>query len=138
MERMVIGAMQVKGSDPDEKKEEIFNGFRRGQIKKLVTKPKIAAFGMNWQHTNYMTVFPTHSYEQYYQMLRRCWRFGQEKPVTAEIITSDTQANMLGNVRRKAVACEVMFTELVNEMNNALNVNRMTKFEKKEIIPSWL
>jgi hypothetical protein len=138
MERMVSGAVQIKGSDTDEKKEEVFTGFRKGHISKLVTKPKIAAFGMNWQHTSNMTFFPTHSYEQYYQAVRRSWRFGQKNKVTIDIISSDAQSGVIGNMKRKAHACEQMFSQLVAEMNNALSVNRTTKFTKTEELPSWL
>jgi hypothetical protein len=70
-------ACEIRGSMDLDKKEELLLGFFKGHINKLITKPKITAFGLNWQHCNHMTFFPTHSYEQHYQAVRRCWRFGQ-------------------------------------------------------------
>ena len=78
LEKIVKDAVQVSGKDSDEKKEEILTAFSNGQIKRLVTKQKIAGWGMNWQHCSHMTTFPSHSFEQYYQGVRRCWRFGQQ------------------------------------------------------------
>ena len=136
--KIIPGAVQVSGSDSDERKEEVFRAFRKGEVRVLVTKPKIAAFGMNWQHCNRMTYFPTHSFEQYYQAVRRCWRFGQKNPVHVDIVTSDAQAGVLANLNRKAEACETMFAQLIGHMNNAIHLDRMSKFTKKEEIPSWL
>jgi hypothetical protein len=138
LEQLIPGAVQISGSDKDDRKEEVFAAFRHGQITKLVTKPKIAAFGMNWQHCNRMTYFPSHSFEQYYQAVRRCWRFGQKSAVTVDAITSTGQANVIGNWRRKADICDAMFSELVAHMNNAIKLDRMTKFEGKAQVPSWL
>jgi hypothetical protein len=79
-----------------------------------VTKPAIGAWGLNWQHCNRMTFFPSHSYEQYYQAVRRCWRFGQTKPVTVDIITTEGGANALANLQRKADQADRMFEALVS------------------------
>lgn len=138
MARLVPGAVQVSGADTDDEKEEIFKAFRKGQIRVLVTKPKIAAFGMNWQHCRRMTYFQTHSFEQYYQAVRRCWRFGQTHPVKVDVIGTTAQAGVLGNLRRKSEACSTMFAELVAAMNNALRIDRMGRFDNSEKIPSWL
>ncbi len=138
LERLIPGAVQISGSDDDDRKEEVFDGFRKGHIKKLVTKPKIAAFGMNWQHCNHMTYFPDHSFEQYYQSVRRFWRFGQKMPVRVDTITSQSNMGVTRNMRRKAEAAEVMFAEIVQQMNNALGVRRMREFANQEVIPSWL
>lgn len=138
VEGMIPGAVQVSGSDADERKEEVFDAFRRGQVKYLVTKPKIAAFGMNWQHCADMAYFPSHSFEQYYQAVRRCWRFGQTKPVNVAMFTSSAQSGVLANLQRKASACDTMFTQLVAEMMNAIKIDRMQKFNTKETVPSWL
>lgn len=138
MEKLLPGAVQVKGADSDEKKEEILDAFRTGQIKRLVTKPKIAAFGMNWQHCSHMTYFATHSFEQYYQAVRRCWRFGQKSPVKVDVIATQAQAGVLQNMQRKGEACEAMFTQLVECMNRALELDRMSTFKIKEELPTWL
>lgn len=138
LEELIPGAVQVSGSDKDERKEEVFSAFRHGQITKLVTKPKIAAFGMNWQHCDSMVYFASHSFEQYYQAVRRCWRFGQKKPVNVRLVTSSRQTGVLGNLQRKSSACDVMFNQLVAEMNNAISMDRMQKFTKSEDMPAWL
>ena len=102
--KLVPGAVELSGSDDDDRKEEIFEAFRHGQIKKLVTKPKIAAFGMNWQHCHHMTYFPDHSFEQYYQSVRRFWRFGQKHAVRVDTITSQSNMGVSRNLKRKAQA----------------------------------
>lgn len=135
---MIPGAAQISGSDSDERKEELLEAFRTGQLKKLVTKPKIAAFGLNWQHCDHMTFFPDHSFEQYYQATRRLWRFGQKNSVTVDNITSQSNAGVSANLRRKAVACEKMFAEMVTEMNNALRISRFRPHTKQQEIPPWL
>jgi SNF2 family DNA or RNA helicase len=81
--------VQVSGSDRDESKEEKFMAFADGQTRVLVTKPKIGAFGLNFQHCNHVTFFPDHSYEQYYQAVRRCWRFGQKREVNVDIVMTE-------------------------------------------------
>jgi len=81
LEKIIPGAVQVEGSDTDDHKEKSFLDFAAGNIRVLVTKPKIGAFGLNFQHCSHVTFFPSHSFEQYYQGVRRCWRFGQKNPV---------------------------------------------------------
>jgi hypothetical protein len=138
LERLIPGAVQVAGGDPDQRKEEVFTAFRRGQIRRLVTKPKIAGFGMNWQHCAYMTEFPTHSFEQYYQLVRRCWRFGQQRTVEVDSITTTAQSSVLANRNRKAEACAAMFERLVAEMNDAIRIERNRAFAQQETVPAWL
>jgi superfamily II DNA or RNA helicase len=138
LEKIVPNSKQVSGADSDDKKEEIFESFRKGQIKKLITKPKIAAFGMNWQHCNHHTYFADHSFEQYYQAIRRSWRFGQKRDVTIDVITTESLSGVTKNLRRKSEAAEVMFKDMVESMNNILKIKQVTKHEKKEEIPTWL
>jgi SNF2 family DNA or RNA helicase len=88
-------ASQVKGSDSVDKKEDILMNFAEGNIKRLITKPQITSFGLNWQHCNHTVYFPTWSYEQYYQAIRRFWRFGQTKNVTVDLVLSDGQKRVL-------------------------------------------
>ena len=118
LEKLIPGAMQVSGSDSDERKEEIFSAFTLGQLRALVTKPRIGAFGLNWQHCARMSVFPSHSYEQYYQAVRRCWRFGQTRDVHVDVITTKGESDVLGNLKRKAEQADQMFAALVQEMRN--------------------
>ncbi len=138
LEKMVKGAVQVSGDDDDDAKEEKFIGFATGQFDKLVTKPKIGAWGLNFQRCRHITTFPSHSFEQYYQGVRRCWRFGQTKPVVVDMVTSEGEKSVLANLQRKADAADRMFTELVSHMNNAIRVERGIKFTEKERVPEWL
>lgn len=138
LEKLIPGAVQVSGSMPDEQKEERIKAFAKGEIEHFVTKPKITGFGMNWQHCDYMSVFPSHSFEQYYQMVRRIWRFGQKKDVHVDVITTPGLRKVLANLQRKQADADRMFTELVKLMNNSLVVNNDKKTGKKMILPEFL
>lgn len=138
LEKIVPGAVQVSGADSDEVKEERFLAFSDGQIRALVTKPQIGAFGMNWQHCAHMTFFPSHSFEQFYQGVRRCWRFGQESPVRVDVITTEGEQGVLKNLQRKAAAADEMFSRLVAEMNNEERIERVSRHTTKEEVPAWL
>jgi hypothetical protein len=135
---MVKDSEQLSGSDSDERKEELLGAFASGQLRVLVTKPVLAGFGLNWQHCAHQTFFPSHSFEQYYQAVRRCWRFGQKKTVTVDIVTSQGAAGVLANMQRKADAAEAMFARLVQHMNDTLGLSRSRTFEKKVEVPKWL
>jgi hypothetical protein len=138
LERLIPGAVQVSGADSDERKESIFLDFADRQIRVLVTKPRIGAFGLNWQHCSHMTFFPSHSFEQYYQGVRRCWRFGQENPVTVDVVTTEGERKVLENLQRKATAADAMFSHLVAHMNDALRISGGNIYDKLEERPSWL
>lgn len=135
--QLIPDAIEVAGSDSPYEKEEKLEGFSRGDIPFLVTKPSIGAWGLNWQHCHRMTYFPTHSYEQYYQAVRRSWRFGQTNPVEVDLITTVGGKNTLVNLHRKGKTADLMFTELVTHMNQALTVEPH-RYEKKIEVPSWL
>jgi hypothetical protein len=96
LERDIKGAVQVKGSQSMEEKEELILAFLSGQARVLVTKPKIAGLGLNLQHCAHVVTFVTHSYEQFYQCVRRCWRFGQKRPVTLDVIATEGEVNVRG------------------------------------------
>jgi hypothetical protein len=138
IEKLVPDAVQISGSDSNQKKEESFLGFANGDIRVLVTKPKIGAWGLNFQHCNHVTFFPTHSFEQYYQGVRRCWRFGQKRPVQVDLIFTEGERQVLKNLQRKMKQSEEMFSRLVSEMNNAIIQKSRGSFDKKEEIPAWL
>jgi hypothetical protein len=137
LENLIPDSVQISGTDSDDKKEEVLNSFSGGQIKRLITKPKIAGFGLNWQHCNHMTFFPSHSFEQYYQSVRRCWRFGQNSPVTVDIVTTKGGESVLKNMQRKSDAADKMFTELVSYMNEAIKINAGRNYTKKVEVPQW-
>jgi hypothetical protein len=134
----IPGAVQVSGSDSDEAKEEKLIAFASGEARVLVTKPKIGAWGLNFQHCAHVTSFPSHSFEQYYQGVRRCFRFGQTRPVVVDIVTSEGEKSVLANLQRKAAAADKMFSQLVAHMNDAINIDRSVTFNKKEKVPEWL
>ena len=138
LERMIPGALQVKGSQDDDEKEERLLAFSRGEARVLITKPRIGGFGMNWQHCSHVTFFPSHSYEQYYQGVRRCWRFGQKSPVVVDVVTTEGELGVLQNLQRKATASDRMFTELVAHMNDAQHMRPDNLFTVEEAVPSWL
>ena len=102
LESLDKDAVQIKGGDSLEKKEDILYAFSRGEIKRLITKPKITSFGLNWQHCNHTVYFPTWSYEQYYQSIRRFYRFGQLRNVTVDLVASDGQARVMEALSYKA------------------------------------
>jgi hypothetical protein len=135
---MIPDAIEVSGSDSDERKEEVFYAFQSGQARVIITKPTIAGFGLNWQHCHTQTFFPSHSFEQYYQAVRRSWRFGQKHDVTVDIITSEGEAGVLANMTRKAYAAEQMFTRLIEHMNEELALGRKGYGTNEVEMPSWL
>jgi hypothetical protein len=137
--KAIPGAVQVSGKDSDGAKEEKLLAFANGQVQRLITKPKIAAWGLNFQRCNHVTFFPSHSFEQYYQAVRRCWRFGQQRPVIVDIVTTEGEIGVLKNLQRKAVQADRMFSNLVAEMNGAIHVDRAaTTFKNQTKVPSWL
>jgi hypothetical protein len=136
--RLIPGAVQVAGSDDPDHKEEKLLAFSRGEVRVLVTKPVIGAWGLNWQHCNRMSFFPSHSYEQYYQAVRRSWRFGQQRPVTVDLVTTEGGVNALRNLERKAGQASAMFDALVAHMRNELLLNRSQTFDTPLEAPTWL
>ena len=138
LEKSIPDSVQVSGDDSDEKKEEAFLGFVRGDVRVLVTKPMIGAWGLNFQHCNHVTFFPSHSFEQHYQGLRRCWRFGQKREVKVDVVTSEGERGVLANLQRKAKRADEMFANLVLEMNHGNAVTTKRDFDTKTEVPSWL
>lgn len=138
LERLIPGCVQISGRDSDEDKERKFMSFLSGEKKKLVTKGKIGAWGLNFQHCNHVVTFPTHSFEEHYQKVRRCWRFGQVNPVNVDIVTTEGEKDILMNLQRKAAAADRMFTALTAHMNEAMGINRSVPFTEQEIAPAWL
>ena len=137
LSRLIPGAVEVSGSDSPDEKESKLHAFSDGEIRVLVTKPRIGAWGLNWQHCHRMTYFPSHSYEQWYQAIRRMWRFGQTSPVTVDVITTKGGHNVLANLKRKADQADSMFTALVEHMNDARNITGAT-YDRKIEVPAWL
>ncbi len=135
--KLIPNAVELSGSDDPYAKEEKLAAFTRGEISFLVTKPKLASLGLNWQHAHRMTYFPSHSYEQMYQAVRRMWRFGQTEPVVVDFITTPGSARVLANLQRKAQQADQMFTELITHMNNAMRVET-TEYSQEMEMPLWM
>jgi superfamily II DNA or RNA helicase len=138
LEKLIPDSVQVSGSMSDEQKEDRLHGFGTGKYRVLITKPKIGAWGLNWQHCNNVITFPGHSFEQYYQSVRRCWRFGQKKPVDVHIVTTEGEAGVLKNLKTKQAKADRMFSELVESMNREIALAAKHTFSTKEKVPSWL
>tara|TARA_R100001530_G_scaffold16043_7_gene14207 strand:- start:935 stop:2302 length:1368 start_codon:yes stop_codon:yes gene_type:complete len=139
LERLIPDAVQVSGSDTDEAKEEKFLGFAEGRYRVMVTKPKIGAFGLNWQHCAHHTYFPSHSFEQWYQAVRRSWRFGQDRPVTVDIVTTPSGEGVLQNLKQKADAADLMFDRLVGHMRDQLSIDRGSYSPGNKLeMPTWI
>jgi len=136
--RLIDGAVEVSGSDDPDAKEEKLRAFTDGEIRVLVTKPSIGAWGLNWQHAHHMTYFPSHSYEQLYQAERRMWRFGQTQPVTVDVVASEGVAGILANLQRKARQADRMFDALLAHMSDALRIQRRTDYNHRIEAPSWV
>lgn len=138
LEKLIPDSVQVSGKDSDERKEEKLNAFSDKQTRVMVIKPKIGAWGLNWQHCNHTVFFPSYSYEQYYQSIRRFWRFGQTRLVTCDMIYTEGSKPMVENLKRKKVQAQEMFNKLVEYMNQGLNVSIDRDFTKNTELPMWL
>ena len=130
-------AVEVRGNMDIDKKEDILLNFSAGNIKKLVTKTSITAFGLNWQHCNHTTYFPTYSYEQYYQAIRRFWRFGQTRPVTVDLILSDGQERIMQSLIHKKDKAIKMFEKLTQQTNKEFKIDTR-EFNKTINLPKFI
>lgn len=130
-------AYQITGSMSIDQKEDILIAFSKGDIKKLVTKPKITAFGLNWQHCNHTTYFPTYSYEQYYQAIRRFHRFGQNRDVYVDLIISEGQSRVLRSLLAKAKKATEMAAQLNRNLHQDFSIQHK-EFNKSIQLPRFL
>lgn len=130
LKRAIPDAVEVKGSDSAEWKEEAMLGFSAGQYRVLVTKPSIAGFGMNWQHCSRVAfVGLSHSYESYYQAIRRCWRFGQDRPVHVYVVTSTAEGAVVNNIEWKEQQAMEMYDNIVQHMSIYTDIGATTHQE---------
>lgn len=137
LRQLLPNAVEVSGDDGDEAKEEKFKAFSSGQALQIITKPKIGAWGLNWQHCAHVVYFPTYSFEQYYQAVRRCWRFGQKSAVTVDLPCTAGQRAVFDALMRKAEQADRMFAELVRHMNEERHVAPLIQPAEIEA-PAWL
>lgn len=139
LKHLIPDSVEVSGTDSEEKKEEAIDWFVHGTgNRRLISKPKIFGFGLNFQHCSHMTYFPTHSYEQYYQATRRLWRFGQKYPVVVDWIGTDGDERVRENLQRKSREADDMFASLVAHMNDALGVNAYVPTLERIEVPAWI
>jgi len=133
----IDGAVEVRGSDSDEHKEKALLGFSNGTVKKLVTKPSIAGFGMDWSGCNQQIfVGLSDSWEKYYQAIRRCYRFGQTRPVHVHIVSADTEGAVVANIKDKDRKNAEMARQMRGLMAGFMSRNVLgSEIEKTEYEP---
>ena len=130
-------AVEIIGGMSIEKKEDILVSFARGEIKRLITKAKMTSMGLNWQHCNHTVFFPTWSYEQYYQAIRRFWRFGQKREVTCDMVISEGQSRVIEALEEKTQKAISLYENLVENANSSFTHN-VKPFDQQVIIPEFL
>lgn len=143
----IIGAVEVRGDNAPQYKVDSMNGFTEGKVKCLVSKPKIAGWGMNWQNCDTVIfVGLSDSFEAFYQAVRRCWRFGQVHPVDVHIIISEAEGCVKANIERKQADAERMTRELVKftkgiltaEIRHTTRITESYVANEIMILPNWL
>lgn len=130
-------AVEIIGSQSMEKKEQILLDFAQGKIKRIITKAKMTGMGLNWQHCNHSVFFPTYSYEQYYQSIRRFWRFGQKNDVTIDIVISDGQKSVMDSLKKKTQKAIELYENLKDNVNSSFVINEK-EFDKNIVKPNFL
>lgn len=130
-------AVEIIGSMSLEKKEDILLNFADGNIKRLITKAKMTSMGLNWQHCNHTVFFPTWSYEQYYQAIRRFWRFGQKNEVVCDMVISDGQTRVMEALQQKTQKAIELYENLTKAVNSVY-VHNQKEFNKELIKPKFL
>lgn len=146
LRKLIEGSTEIKGSDLPDEKEDRLTGFSEGRYKILVTKPSIAGFGMNWQHCARMIfVGLSDSFEQYYQAVRRCWRFGQTRRVVVHVITGSREDMIVENIKRKESEFKSMQENMISQTHELCRANiehavqsRVDYKEKSESGKSWV
>lgn len=130
-------AVEIIGGMSIDQKEEILVSFARGDIKRLITKAKMTSMGLNWQHCNHTVFFPTYSYEQYYQAIRRFWRFGQKSEVTCDMVVSEGQERVMEALEQKTQKAIELYSNLVAAANQDF-FTTSKQFDKKIQLPKFL
>jgi hypothetical protein len=138
LEKIIPDCVQVAGKDTLDDKEARLTDFAAGNIRVLVTKGKIGCWGLNLQHCGDMTFFPTFSFEQVYQGVRRCWRFGRQGPVNVDIVTAPGESRVMEGLERKQQKAQTMFAALVRHMNEAVSLNSIDRHNQSLQLPAWL
>lgn len=130
-------AIEIIGGMSIDQKEEILVSFARGDIKRLITKARMTSMGLNWQHCQHTVFFPTWSYEQYYQAIRRFWRFGQKHEVTCDMVISEGQERVMEALEQKTQKAIELYGNLVAATNQSFS--HVTKdFNQDVKLPEFL
>ena len=137
LREMDSDAVEIIGSQSIEQKEERLLAFANGEITRLITKAKMTGMGLNWQHCNHTVFFPTWSYEQYYQAIRRFWRFGQKSEVTVEMVVSDGQTRVIEALEQKTQKAIELHRNLTENVNRSFT-HTTKEFNKPIIKPSFI
>jgi len=130
-------AVEIIGGMSIDQKEEILVSFARGEIKRLITKAKMTSMGLNWQHCNHTVFFPTWSYEQYYQAIRRFWRFGQKQSVTCDMVISEGQERVIEALKQKTEKAITLYGNLVQAANKPFNFH-IKPFNQSTKLPEFV
>jgi ERCC4-related helicase len=137
LKQMDKNATEIIGSMSIEKKEEILIAFAKGEIDRIITKAKMTSFGLNWQHCNHTVFFPTWSYEQYYQAIRRFWRFGQTRDVIVDLVISDGQKRVIDALQQKTRKAIELHENLTKNVNQSYE-HRQKEFNKEIQTPKFI
>lgn len=138
LENLIDDGLQVSGKHSDEIKEERFKAFTEGELRVLITKKKIGAWGLNFQHCAHIASFPTHSYESHFQGIHRCLRYGQKNTVKLDMVMTEGEKEVMKNLQRKTEAADIMFSRLVECMNESMAVDQAKYGAKSTVMPEWL
>ena len=138
LEKILPDCVQVAGKDSLDTKETKMEDFTYGRSRVIVTKGKIGCWGLNWQHCSDMTFFPTFSFEQVYQGVRRCWRFGQPNAVNAHIVSAPGESRVMAGQERKQKQAGRMFVEIVRHMNEAISLDSIDRHNMPVSLPAWI
>lgn len=130
-------AIEIIGGMSIDKKEEILVAFANGEIKRLITKARMTSMGLNWQHCNHTVFFPTWSYEQYYQSIRRFWRFGQKSEVTCDMVISEGQERVMEALEQKTKKAIELYGNLVAAANRDFSFSKK-EFNQTVQLPTFL
>ena len=130
-------AVEIVGGMSIDKKEEILVAFARGQVKRLITKAKMTSMGLNWQHCKHTVFFPTWSYEQYYQAIRRFWRFGQKSEVTCDMVISEGQERVIEALQQKTDKAIALYSNLVAAANQDFSF-KTKEFNQSVRLPAFM
>ena len=136
LKKLDNNAVEIIGSMSIDKKEDILINFAKGNIDRIITKAKMTGMGLNWQHCNHSVFFPTWSYEQYYQAIRRFWRFGQTKDVTIDMVISDGQTRVIEALQQKTKKAIELYENLTKAVNSSF-VHNVKEFDKEIIKPKF-